>query len=70
MWALKIYGLMWLLVAAAAGVFYLTDSFTYAVTMVLGFAATALGGAGLLVVYPILMSERVRAERSAVKVDA
>lgn len=55
----RIYGLMWLFVAAIAGALYLTDSFTFAATMILGFTTSVLAGAGLLVVYPVLMTERV-----------
>ena len=61
----KIYGLMCLLVAAAAGGLYLTDSFNFAASMVLGFAASVLSGAFLLVVYPALLTERVSLPRKA-----
>ncbi len=55
----KIYGLLWLFVAAAAGVFYLTGSFDSATTLVFGFIVSVLAGAGLLVVFPAVMTERV-----------
>lgn len=55
----KIYGVIWLLFAAIAGVLYLTDSFTFTVSMILGFIASVLGGSGILVVYPIMLTERV-----------
>ena len=53
------YGLLWLFVAAAAGVFYLTGSFNPAVTLGFGFIVSVLAGAGMLAVYPAVMSERV-----------
>ncbi len=55
----RIYGLMWILVAATAGILYLTDSFTFAAVMVLGFIASVLTGAGMLTVYPAMMKEDV-----------
>lgn len=55
----RIYGLLWLLVMAAAATVYLTDSFSFATTMVLGFVASVLAGTGLLTVYPALLTERV-----------
>lgn len=59
----KIYAVSWVLVAGMIGIFYFTDSFTYASAIVLGFITSILGGAGLLVVYPVLMSEDVSSER-------
>ncbi|HEY8560382.1 MAG TPA: hypothetical protein VIL74_08385 [Pyrinomonadaceae bacterium] len=55
----KIYGLLWLSVAAAAGVFYLTGSFNTAVTLIFGFIVSVLAGAGMLAVFPAVMTERV-----------
>lgn len=46
---------------------YVTDSFTFAATMILGFTASVLAGAGMLVVYPAVMTERVSSERNAPK---
>jgi hypothetical protein len=59
----RIYGLMWVLIAAVAGVLYLTDSFTFAAIMVLGFIASVLTGAGMLTIYPALMKEDVSSGR-------
>ncbi|MDQ3750034.1 MAG: hypothetical protein M3367_13645 [Acidobacteriota bacterium] len=61
----RIYGLLCLLVAAAAVAVYLTGSFTIATTVILGFIASVLAGAGMLVVYPALLTERVSSRRSA-----
>ena len=63
----KIYGLMCLLVTAVAAALYLIDSFNFATTMILGFIASVLAGAGLLVVYPALMTEDVSSARKASK---
>ena len=56
----KIYGLVLFLVTAAVVTGYLTDSFGFATTLILGFIASILAGTGLLVVYPALMSEDVK----------
>ena len=61
----RIYALMCLLVMAGAVAMYLTDSFNFATTIVLGFIASVLTGAGLLVVYPALMTEDVSSMRKA-----
>lgn len=61
----RIYGQSWVLIAAVAGAFYLTDSFTYGLTMILGFIASVLAGAGLLAVYPAMMTEDVSSGRNA-----
>lgn len=58
----KIYGLMCLLVTAGAVTVYLTGSFNFATTMILGFLASVLAGTGMLVVYPALMSEEVSSD--------
>jgi hypothetical protein len=59
MFIARIYGFLWLFVAATAGVFYLTGSFNPAVTLVFGFIVSVLAGAGMLAVYPAVMTERV-----------
>ena len=59
----RVYGVSFILVAGAIGVLYLTDSFTFGTSMILGFIASVLAGAGLLTVYPALMTERVSAWR-------
>jgi hypothetical protein len=63
MLAARIYGLLWLLVMAAAAAVYLTDSFSFETTMILGFIASILAGTGILTVYPALMTEAVSSER-------
>ena len=63
----KIYTLMWVLVVTVIAALYLTDSFTFGTTIVLGFTASVLAGAGLLVVYPALMTEDVSSGRKASK---
>lgn len=59
----KIYGVICLLFAATTGVLYLTDSITFTVFMILGFIASVLGGAGILTVYPAMLSDRVSSWR-------
>lgn len=61
----RIYGLMWILVVAAAVALYLTSSFSFGMTMILGFTASVLAGAGMLVVYPALMTEDIASERTS-----
>jgi hypothetical protein len=63
----RVYGVSFILVAGAIGILYVTDSFTFGTSMVLGFIASVLAGAGLLVVYPALMTERVSLERKTPK---
>ena len=63
----RIYGLMCLLVMAGAVTVYLTDSFNFATTMILGFIASVLAGTGILTVYPALMTEDVSSGRKASK---
>lgn len=55
----RIYGYLWILVAMAGGVLWLTNSFTTASSLVLGFVASTLAGAALLVVFPAMMSEQL-----------
>jgi hypothetical protein len=57
--AAKIYGLMCLLVTAGAVTLYLTGSFNFATTVILGFIASVLARTGMLVVYPASMFEDV-----------
>lgn len=59
----RLYGVMWFLTAAVGGALYLTDSLTFATTMILGFIASVLAGAGILVVYPTMMTEHVSQHR-------
>jgi hypothetical protein len=54
----RIYGLIWLLVAAAGALLYFTDSFNTATTILYGFIVSTLAGAGLLAVFPAVMTER------------
>ena len=54
----RIYGLIWLFVAAAGAVLYFTDSFNLATTILYGFIVSTLAGAGLLAVFPAVMAER------------
>jgi hypothetical protein len=63
----RIYGLMCLFVMAGAVAVYLTDSFNFGTTMILGFIASILAGAGMLTVYPALMREDVSSGRKASK---
>lgn len=59
----KFYGLMWLVVAGAAGLLYAAGAFTFGATITLGFLASVLAGAGMLAVYPALMNEDIRSQR-------
>ena len=54
----RIYGLIWLLAAAVGAVLYFTDSFNALTTVLYGFTVSSLAGAGLLTVFPAVMSER------------
>lgn len=54
----RIYGLIWLFMAAIGAVLYFTGSFNSAATIIYGFIVSILGGAALLVVFPVLMTER------------
>ena len=54
----RIYGLIWLFTAIAGALLYFTDSFNTATTMLYGFIVSTLAGAGLLVVFPVVMTER------------
>lgn len=54
----KIYGLIWVFAAALGTVLFVTDSFSPAMTIIYGFIIAFLGGTALLVVFPVLMSER------------
>ena len=63
----RIYVLLWLLLTAVAVNTFLNDSFSYGTTMILGFSASILAGAGLLVVYPALLTERVSSWRKTPK---
>ena len=54
----RIYGLIWLFVATAGAVLYFTDSFNTATTTLYGFIVSLLAGAGMLAVYPAVMTER------------
>lgn len=65
MLAARIYGLLWLLVMSAAVAVYLTDSFSFETTIILGFIASILAGTGMLTVYPALMKEDVASGRKA-----
>jgi hypothetical protein len=65
MLAARIYGLLWLIVMAAAVTVYLTGSFSFATTMLLGFIASILAGTGMLTVYPALMKDDVSSGRKA-----
>jgi hypothetical protein len=67
MLAARIYGLLWLLVMSAAVAVYLTDSFSFGTTMILGFIASILAGTGILTVYPALMHEEISARSKASK---
>ena len=66
----RIYGLLWLLVMAAAVTVYLTGSFNFATTMILGFIASVLAGAGMLAVYPALMTEDVSSTKQSARLPA
>ena len=56
----KVYGLMWLLAGLVGGGLYSTNSFDTTSSLVYGFTISVLTGASLLVVFPAMMSERVR----------
>ena len=60
----KIYAAAWLVMTAIAAVVFMAGTLTPAATIALGFAASVLAGAGLLVVYPVLMAEDVRMQGS------
>jgi len=57
------YALMSLIVAAAAVASYLIVPVGNAATIGLGFMASVLAGAGILAVYPALMSKEVVSRR-------
>lgn len=59
----KVYAIAWLTVIAAALIFIFAQNMTNTVTMILGFAASVLVGAGMLVVYPVVMNEEVASQR-------
>jgi hypothetical protein len=54
---LKLYGSSWFVIAAIVFVLYQAGNLTSEAILVLGFAASVLTGAGLLVVYPVLLHE-------------
>ena len=59
----KIYGVAWLVLVGTALGFIAAGSWSNTVTMVLGFALSVLAGAGILVVYPVMINEEVAANR-------
>lgn len=61
----RIYGFLWLLAAFVGGGLYLSDSFNAVTSIIFGFSVALLAGAGLLVVFPAMMSDRVSSERKA-----
>jgi Mg/Co/Ni transporter MgtE len=63
----RIYGWMWLLLAAVAVTVYLNDSMNFQWTMGLGFIASVLAGAGSLALSPVLMAEENSSGRNALK---
>ena len=63
----RLYGFLWMVAAVATTGLYLTDSFNTTTSITLGFFVSVLTGAGLLVVYPALMTERVAAGASVVR---
>ena len=58
------YALMSVTVAAAAVGMYLFGPDSNAATIVLGFIASVFAGAGLLAVYPFLMSRELAEQRA------
>ena len=56
----RVYFLLCLLAGVAGVGLYLTGLFSTAVTMIFGFIVSVLAGAALLIVFPAMMSERVR----------
>ena len=54
----RIYGLIWLIAAAAGAILFFTNSFSPAASIVFGFIVSVLTGAALLVVFPAVMTER------------
>ena len=59
------YALMSLIVAVAAVASYVIVPVSNAATIGLGFMASVLAGAGILAVYPALMSKEVISRRQA-----
>ena len=60
----KIYAVAWLSVAGLTSLLILTGTLTSAAVVVLGFMASVLAGAGMLVVYPVLMNEDLALQRA------
>lgn len=56
---LKLYGAGWIVIAAIVLMLYQFGSLTSEAILILGFATSVLAGAGLLVVYPVLLHEDV-----------
>ena len=54
---LKLYGASWIVIAAMVLMLYQFGSLTSEAILIVGFAASVLTGAGLLVVYPVLLHE-------------
>lgn len=65
MFLTKIYGISWLLVVVTAAAMFLTGTLTNVATLILGFIASVLTGAGMLVIYPALMNEDIRGQNQA-----
>lgn len=61
----RIYVFLWLLAALAGGILYLTGAFGGLITVIYGFIVHALAGAALLVVLPVMITERVATGRQA-----
>lgn len=60
----RIYAVGWLLLLSLAAVLFFTGTFTSAAVVAVGFIASVLTGAGMLVVYPVLMNEDLRLQRT------
>ncbi|HKP70494.1 MAG TPA: hypothetical protein VJV05_14495 [Pyrinomonadaceae bacterium] len=58
MFVAKVYGYLWLVGMAVGTVLYLTDSFDSTSTLFFGYFVSVLAGAGLLVVFPAIVSDR------------
>lgn len=61
----RFYGLMSLAFAALIALFYFAGAFTNGLAIAVGFVASVLAGAFLLVVYPAMLSEKVHEWRLA-----
>lgn len=60
---LKLYGISWLLLLGVVSTLYLLGSLGSTEILIVGFAASILNGAGLLVVYPVLLHGEIKEQQ-------